>query len=523
MQERLKNLITPHRVVYAAAIISTIGMIAVLFMTRNTSTPTYSAVSYDSITQVVTGAGTVKAAQTVDLAFQTSGRISAVQVAVGDTVVPGQALATLSSADAQAQLAQARAALGVQQAKMQSVLAGTRPESVAVTQASVTAATNSVVQAQAAMVAFANDAYIKSDDAVRNKADLLLTNPRSSNATLNLMYSYSGATQSIIPERESLEETLTAFNTYLLNLPQDPSQIDMDDLESKTHDVLTQTNEYLDTVATAMNYAIPSSQYPADVIQSISSMLTEARSTISGELSAYTVARTTLDGATAGLETAHAQLILAQASSTPADIAAQQAQVDAAKAAVAYAAAQVDKTMIVAPMNGVITRSDAHTGATADQGVSLISMNSSAAFQVEMYVSERDMTEVHVGDTASISLDALHDGTTFTAHVIAIDPAATTYQGVSSYKITLSFDNNDTRIAAGETATITINTAEKTNVLAIPSSAVIQRNGKYFVMKKTDHGTLLTPITIGISDTSMSEVTSGLSNGDLIQSFGVQG
>ena len=522
MQARLRQLITPQRVVYLAAFISALGIAVTLFYTRNTSTPSYSVVAYTPISQNVTGGGTVKAAQSVDLAFQSSGRITKVNVVVGDHVLAGDVLASLSSSDTGAQYAQAKAALAIQEAKMQSVLAGTRPESIAVSQSNVLAAQNNVDQARAQMIAFANDAYIKADDAVRNKADLILTNPRSNNPTLNLIYADSRATQDLLQKRIDLENTLIAYRDMFTNLSTDPEQADIKNLVTQTQELLDKTNSYLGIVGNTMSEAMPSGAYPLSLIQSYTSLITTARSTISADMSALAVAQANLSVTQSALKTAQAQLILSQASSTPADVAAQQAQVDVARANLSYAAAQIGKTLITAPMNGVITRSDVRVGGTANQGVALISMNSDAAFQIEMRVSERDMAMIRVGDSSTVSLDALQDTTGFSAHVISIDPAATVDQGVSSYKITLSFDNDDARIAAGETGTVTINTAKKDRVLSVPSSAVIQRNGKYFVMKKTPQGTLLTPVTLGITSNTITEVVSGLSEGDRIQSFGVQ-
>ena len=522
MVARLRQLITPQRAVYAAALISALGIALALFYTRNTSVPSYSTASYTSISQDVTGGGTVKAAQSVDLAFQSSGRIARVTVSVGDHVSTGDTLATLSSSDTGAQYAQAKAALSIQEAKMQSVLAGTRPESIAVTQSNVSAAENNLAQTRAQMLAFANDAYIKIDDAIRNKADLILANPRSSNPSFNLLYSDSRATQNLLQKRIALEQEITAFNTTLTSEPSDLTSVDIHGLLQQTQAVLDDTNQYLNLVGNSMSSAVPTSNYPLSTIQSYITLITTARSTISSEMTTLAINQANLSVAQSTLQTAEAQLTLMQASSTAADIEAQQAQVDVARANLSYAASQVGKTLITAPMSGIVTRSDARVGATANSGVSLISMNSDAAFQLEMRVSERDMALVRVGDSASVSLDALQTNTVFPAHVVAIDPASTIDQGVSSYKITLAFDNNDERIAAGETATVTINTAKKDRVLSVPTSAIIQRNGKYFVMKKTSQGVLLTPVTVGIMSATITEIVSGLSEGDSIQSFGVQ-
>jgi len=263
--------------------------------------------------------------------------------------------------------------------------------------------------------------------------------------------------------------------------------------------------------------------YSASTIQAYQTSVATARANISTEVADLNAAQTAEKSAESALATAQSQLSLAQAPATATDIEAQQAQVAAAQAAVDVAQAQLDKASIIAPISGTITNNDAHVGSTASVGTSLISMISDTKFQMDTYVSQADLAKIKGGDTAQVQLDAYENDAPFAAHVARIDPAATLQNGVSAYKVTLQFDADDPRIAAGLTGTAAIETQSQASAVVIPTSAVIRRGDAYFVMKHDASGDVLTPISVGISNPSgMTEITSGLSEGDMVQSFGAQ-
>src|SRR5690349_16323781 len=86
---------------------------------------TTATVTQGSLTTVVSGSGSVAAARSVDLSFQQSSTITAVNVAVGDTVKAGQPLATIDTKDLQLALQQAQASLKSAQANYDQTKNGT--------------------------------------------------------------------------------------------------------------------------------------------------------------------------------------------------------------------------------------------------------------------------------------------------------------------------------------------------------------------------------------------------------------
>ena len=106
------------------------------FASRTASYITAAVVS-GSITQEASASGNVEAPTTIDLQFQNGGRLVALGVATGDHVSAGEVLARQDTSVLSAQLQQAEAAVATQQANLASLMQGTRPEQLAVTQAQV--------------------------------------------------------------------------------------------------------------------------------------------------------------------------------------------------------------------------------------------------------------------------------------------------------------------------------------------------------------------------------------------------
>ena len=142
-------------------------------------------------------------------------------------------------------------------------------------------------------------------------------------------------------------------------------------------------------------------------------------------------------------------------------------------------------------------------------------------YKIEVYVPETDIGKIGLGNVADVTLDAYGPATIFPATVSLIDPAETVQDGISTYKVTLHFSQNDPRIKAGLTANVTIITATSSQVLAIPESAVIQKGNDSFVLVKEASGFTQKQIQTGIkSADGYVEAVSGLEDGDAVASFG---
>jgi multidrug efflux pump subunit AcrA (membrane-fusion protein) len=161
----LQRIAQPNILVGITSLLAIFAVAVVFAFTGQKPTESYISPTQGPLAQEVDMTGTVKAADTLDLSFESGGRIAYISGIVGTHVDAGSTLAALSTADLKASLEQAQAALQMQQAKLDGIKVGTRPESIAVAQAGVSAAQTALSQAKQSVVQAAQDAYVKSDDA----------------------------------------------------------------------------------------------------------------------------------------------------------------------------------------------------------------------------------------------------------------------------------------------------------------------------------------------------------------------
>ncbi len=124
-----------------------------------TTTTTVQSVASGTITQTVSSSGTVEPANQANLDFGVSGRVTAVDVATGQQVTEGQALATIDNTSLAASLTQAQANLALAQAQLATDQAESASSAqIDSDQASIASAQTQVTTAQTSL----NDATLTS-------------------------------------------------------------------------------------------------------------------------------------------------------------------------------------------------------------------------------------------------------------------------------------------------------------------------------------------------------------------------
>lgn len=130
-------------------------------------------------------------------------------------------------------------------------------------------------------------------------------------------------------------------------------------------------------------------------------------------------------------------------------------------------------------------------------------------------VDQVNIPKLQVGQTAQIVFDAMPDQT-FTGTVENIDAAGTKTQGTVNFTVYVTLQHIPSSIRPNMTASITIETARKTNVLTIPNSTIIQKGNSTYVQRAGNTSENLSPVILGLKGLTKTEVVSGLSIGDRI-------
>ncbi|MCG2686946.1 efflux RND transporter periplasmic adaptor subunit [Candidatus Parcubacteria bacterium] len=467
-----------------------------------------------NLVQEISATGRVEAISYVDLAFEKSGRIIGINVDVGDEVYKGQTLMYLDSSELSAQLQSSEATLKLQEAKLDELKTGTRPEEIKIQEVKVVNAQTVVSDAKNSVIDDLRDSYIKSDDAVRNKVDQFFDNPKSQNPTLSFSMVDPQLKIDLEWGRLIIESMFPEWKTSLEKLSAS-SDIALSISEGKRN--LNQVSSFLDKAASAVNSLSASSEVSQTSIDTWKLAIATARTNVSTAIISITDAEQTLATANSNLSVEENNLILEKAGTIPEQISAQEASVNKAKADIDVYKAQIAKTILRSPIVGIVTKQDTKKGVIVGANEIIVSVMSEGKFEIDAFVVEADIANLEVGDKATLLLDAYREDVLFEATVIKINPAAELIEGVANYKTTLAFSEDDKRIRAGMTADIDIITAERENVISIPQRAVIYKNNKNIVRLLENDVLREVEVKIGITgERGQIEIIDGINEGDIV-------
>lgn len=494
------------------AIILILAGVSFLLINRGASVSYNTVIAgRNSIRQEVSVTGKIKPISAVDLAFEKTGKISRIYADVGDQIASGKILAELDRSELLTQLAEARANLDAEKAKLSELENGTRPEEIQVQEVKVANAKTALADARQYLIDKIKESYTKSDDAVRNTADQFFSSPKSSNPQLNFSIFDVSLKSKLENGRAVLESLLVNWDENLKNIS---LESDLNAFGAEVNSNLNQVKLFLADAALGVNGLTASSILSQATIDGWKSDLSTVRTTINTALANLSAAIEKVRTAQSSLDLENNQLLLKKAGSAPEAISAQKAQIQQASAKIDNIQAQIEKTFLRSPISGTVVRQDAKAGEIVAGNTNLISVISENKLKIEANIPEVDIGKIKIGNSAGITLDAF-SGENFSGKVVYIDPAETIVEGVTTYKITLQFDKEDARIRSGMTANIDILTAEKNNVIVIPQRAVVLKNGSKTVSILIGGSVQEIEVETGVrSFEGMIEIISGLKGGE---------
>lgn len=198
------------------------------------------------------------------------------------------------------------------------------------------------------------------------------------------------------------------------------------------------------------------------------------------------------------------------------------AQIAQAQASVDAININIQNAKLLAPSSGTITQIDIKVGELAQATKEVIKLLNIGELHAEALVSEADITSIVPGQSIDNTFDAFSSNKHFTTTVLTVNPASTIVSGVVNYKVTGSLEKIS-GIKPGMTDNMTIKVAERKNVLVVPSSAIINKEGKHIVRVINDpKKKTYIEVEVGTgleADGGLTEITSGLSLGQEIVTY----
>jgi HlyD family secretion protein len=162
------------------------------------------------------------------------------------------------------------------------------------------------------------------------------------------------------------------------------------------------------------------------------------------------------------------------------NIAADELQIQQASNDLNFKEASLKNGEVTSPIDGVVSNLNFKQGDSVDASILIATIIDPNNMQIILPVDELDITKVKVGQKATISVDAI-TGKTYQGTVQKIATSGQTTNNVTTFNVTISIANPQ-GIKQGMNANVTIAVQSKENTLTIPIEALIQRNGKQFVM-----------------------------------------
>ena len=202
------------------------------------------------------------------------------------------------------------------------------------------------------------------------------------------------------------------------------------------------------------------------------------------------------------------------------------AQVQQSQASLNQFEEQLGYTTIQAPMDGVILSRDVEIG---DAVSSILVLGSTATLVMtegdigEVYVQgkvdEADIAHVYMSQPARIKVESFRDRV-FNGKVTKIAPMGVEKDNVTTFEVRVSINNPGGELKANMTANAEILLDEHKGVLTVPENAVMYDNQKNASVeipdKKQKEGKRKVPVTVGLSNGSVTEILNGLKEGDQV-------
>jgi macrolide-specific efflux system membrane fusion protein len=167
---------------------------------------------------------------------------------------------------------------------------------------------------------------------------------------------------------------------------------------------------------------------------------------------------------------------------------------------------------LIAPLDGHIISTAVVPGQVVVTAETVFTMSDHLIVQAS--VDETDLDHVWLGQTAEITFDSFPDAhLTGKVHEIAYD--ATTVNNVTTYLVNIFLDTTPDYVRSGLSANVFLLVSDRKNVLSIPTSAITPE-GNVLLAQGDNQPPVPQKIETGQTDGTLTEITSGLNEGDWI-------
>ena len=436
---------------------------------------TPASLSGNQATEII---GTVSARTQADLQSEVGGRVTAVNVTLGQRVSAGQVIATLENAAAQASVLQAQGAY-------EGALASAAQSTVGVNEAQ-----NNLTTAQNNVISTYKSAYNTNNSILTGTIDTFFANPLTANPGLRL--NGRGYTSTLNAQRVALQTALPAWRDQSLaastnsNLPA---------LISEARTTTTNVLNMVDTFILILQTQGSQDRYSEAEIQTFLSNFNAARSTLSQTLSSLNDADSSLVAAIEAKKRADIS------GATGSVVSSADAQVKQALGSLRAAQASLAKTIIRTPIAGEVNSLTVKTGDFVGSFAPIAKIANNQGLEITAFVglAERDLLTVGT----ELLVENAGTGT-----VTNISPAIDAATGKTEIRIAI----DGAKLNNGDVVRVFLNqTTQETNkTIQLPLSAVKFDGSQAYVFEVVDTKLVAKNIELGDIRGDRVDVVSGI-------------
>ncbi|MBN1325635.1 efflux RND transporter periplasmic adaptor subunit [Candidatus Falkowbacteria bacterium] len=558
MLKKILDLIIKHKIITSVIIFILVGGSVWAYKAAHSSIQetryVLGSVEKGTIIVTVSGTGQVSAANQLDIKPIVSGKITSLPVVVGQEVKSGVLIAKIDSSDAYKSVRDAESALESAKLSLEKLQQAADPLSLLQAENSIISAKESKANAEENLAKAYEDGFNAVADAfldlptiISALYEILYGSNINSNQwnvdyyanSLNLnqaaIYTYQESAES------SYELARRQYDQNFIDYKATSRFSDSETIEKLIDETYITSKNIAEAIKNANNFIQfyidktkennlqPVAQSTAHLstlngytgtINNFVSNLLSIKNTIQNSRASITSSERTIAEKEGSLENL-------KAGADPLDIKTQELSIKQKEIALTDAWGKLADYTIRATFDGIIASVDVKKGDIASSGSALATLITKQRI-AEISLNEVDVAQVKVGQKATLTFDAAED-LTITGEVVEVDTLGTVSSGVVSYDVKINFDTQDERIKPGMSVSAAIITQTHQDVLAVPSSAVKSNNDINYVLKLSEQYTDTTAqgvnsaekpsqvqVEIGLSDDTNIEITSGLTEGDII-------
>lgn len=527
-----------------------------------------AAVQKGTLVSSVSGSGQVSASTQLDLKPKVAADVVSIPVSEGQQVKSGTILISLDSTDAQKTVRDAQANLDSSKIALAKLQEPADQLSLTQAQNAVTQAKQTLQNSQDALTKAYDDGFnsvsgafidlpgvITGLDGVLNDSTVTKGQTNAS-AYYDMVKKYvTNADQFENSALTSFQTAQTAYNTNLQDYKNTSRYSDASTTEAlinETYDTTKSISEalknaknFLDLVNDTLTNYLQGTKPPVILTTHETSLQTfigttdtdlgnllNAENTIKNDKNAITNANLSISEATLSLSKL-------KSGADPLDIQSAQLTVTQKENALLDAQQTLADYYIRAPFDGVVAKIDVKKGDSASSGAAVATVITNQGI-ADMSLNEVDIAKIQLNQKATLTFDAVPD-LTITGTVVQQDTIGTVTQGVVIYNVEIAFATQDSRVKPGMSVSASIITDAKPDVLLVPSSAVKTQGGTSYVQVLDSYANASSTaalsnqgvtsdtlprnqaVEIGSTNGTMTEITSGLSEGQLIVSRTISG